>query len=474
MVRVANSVRRTDRVRTLHDGFRALQLALVSSRTKIFHSLILVPCGVFCILAYCFGLEALLRRAGISFPPSVAGLILLLAFLLLSEVVLGNARTKKIVSVVDVPASEDDSAELVGIIRDNASEAPSNALSPPARPATVLGGITAPPPPGETIPPHSSPEVSQNEAFANNISDTYPPPEVPGLSPRVRLWAARISGHMHTAIYVSILLAGIPVYYVTGYAMPAQLGGCVLCYFATLYIPMRYRAYLHPLVVSSGASILIIWTLAAIRKDSLQTALQDFKTGMNFYSLLAVPDKRRAPGAGDMFGAALDAGIVALALPMHQYRRELKEHFLVILLPSLTLAVGSLFAYPVACYAIGIDAQRSLSLASRSLTVALAIPATENLGGDVGAAAAVAVMSGILGVLVGQRMLNWMRIPKDDYITRGITLGANSSAIITALLLQSDPRAAAMSSLSMSLLGTITVSLTSIPPVASVVRSLVL
>lgn len=61
----------------------------------------------------------------------------------------------------------------------------------------------------------------------------------------------------------------------------------------------------------------------------------------------------------------------------------------------------------------------------------------------------------------------------DDYVTRGVTLGVNSSAIATALLLNSDPRAAALSSLSMSLFGTITVLFTSIPPVASLVRSLV-
>lgn len=61
----------------------------------------------------------------------------------------------------------------------------------------------------------------------------------------------------------------------------------------------------------------------------------------------------------------------------------------------------------------------------------------------------------------------------DDYVTRGITLGVNSSAIGTALLLRTDPRAAALSSLSMTLFGTITVLLTSIPPVASVIRGLV-
>jgi putative effector of murein hydrolase len=58
----------------------------------------------------------------------------------------------------------------------------------------------------------------------------------------------------------------------------------------------------------------------------------------------------------------------------------------------------------------------------------------------------------------------------DDYVTRGVTLGANSSAIATALLLVSDPRAAALSSLSMSLFGIITLALTSVPSVVAAVR----
>jgi len=60
----------------------------------------------------------------------------------------------------------------------------------------------------------------------------------------------------------------------------------------------------------------------------------------------------------------------------------------------------------------------------------------------------------------------------DDYVTRGVTLGGNSSAIATALLLMSDPRAAALSSLSMSLFGTITVALTSVPPIAHAIKGL--
>lgn len=60
----------------------------------------------------------------------------------------------------------------------------------------------------------------------------------------------------------------------------------------------------------------------------------------------------------------------------------------------------------------------------------------------------------------------------DDYITRGVTLGGNSSALATALLLVTDPRAAAFSSLAMGLFGTITVALTSVPAVADIIAHL--
>lgn len=70
-----------------------------------------------------------------------------------------------------------------------------------------------------------------------------------------------------------------------------------------------------------------------------------------------------------------------------------------------------------------------------------------------------AILSGIIGVLVGGYILKFLRIPPgralprmrliiDDYVTRGVTLGINASAISTAQLLATDPRTAALSSLS--------------------------
>lgn len=58
-------------------------------------------------------------------------------------------------------------------------------------------------------------------------------------------------------------------------------------------------------------------------------------------------------------------------------------------------------------------------------------------------------------------------------MTTGVVFGVNSSAIATAMLLQKDRRAAALSSLSMSVFGILFVVLTVIPAIATYVRGLV-
>ncbi|KAI8627111.1 LrgB-like family-domain-containing protein [Xylariaceae sp. FL1651] len=274
---------------------------------------------------------------------------------------------------------------------------------------------------------------------ASNEHQADLPTQVPVLYPRAIRCAAIIPGRLDLIIYAMLfVIVGIPVFYTVGYAMPLQLTFSVLTYFTAMSLPQTWREY------RTGANYLKLWD-----------------------------GTHQLPGSGDIFSSVLDASIVSLALPMYQYRRELKEHFLAIVLPNVLISIGSLFAYPYICFTIGMSAQRSLAFAARSLTLALAIPAIGNLGGDSNTVAALAIVSGITGVLIGQRMLALMKIPDDDYVTRGVTMGANSSAIATALLLRTDPRAAALSSLSMSIFGAITVLLTSIPPIAAVVRSLV-
>jgi putative effector of murein hydrolase len=312
---------------------------------------------------------------------------------------------------------------------------------------------------------------------------------------RSQRWAAFINGNIDRLVYLILFIfIGLPIYYTTSYAMPAQITFSILTYFAALALPSNWKKVLHPVLVSSFLSVIGFWIIGLIRGNSLTESLGDYKTGTRYIQLWDGEKGLQAPGAGDVFGTVLDASIVALALPMFQYRKELKQHFFAIFIPNITCSIAVLFGYPPICYAIGISSGRSLAFAVRSLTLALAKPAAVNLGGDSNTVAAICIMSGIFGALIGPKILQWLRIPEginpkfcarsspcsswlltlaDDYVTRGVTLGGNSSAIATALLLLSDPRAAALSSLSMSLFGIITVVLTSVPPVVTVIRFLV-
>ena len=230
---------------------------------------------------------------------------------------------------------------------------------------------------------------------------------------RSQRWAFFINSNFDKLTYtILFLFVGLPLYYTTSYAMPCHLTLNVLAYFFAIALPPKYKQFLHPVLVSSLITVLAIWILGLARGDSLTTTLSAYKTGTTYLKLWRSEKHLPLPGAGDIFSSVLDTSIVALALPMYTYRFELQRHFLAIVVPNVAISIASLFGYPALCYAIGISSTRSLAFAGRSLTLALAIPAVENLGGDSNAVAAIAIMSGILGVLIGPWMLKKLRIPE--------------------------------------------------------------
>ena len=337
------------------------------------------------------------------------------------------------------------------------------------------GGLEDLLPPERVRDPNSirnahGPPVPQNNESAASISR---PTQLPPPLSRAQRWATHLTSHIDIYTYALFFVAiGLPVYYAMDYPMPAQLCLNVLAYFAALALPATWRRYLHPVLVSSAITIVAIWILALTRRDTLQDGLRAYSTKTKYLQLWDGVRGLRKPGAGDIFSSVLDVSIVALAMPMFQYRSELQRHMKIILAPLLPLVGLSLFGYPAFCKYLLDDPRHSLAFTARSLTLALATPTGDNLGGDPSLLAVLAIMSGILGVLFGPTLLAWLGVPEDDYITRGITLGANSSAIATAMLLTTDPRAAALSSLIMSLFGTVVVAMSSIPPVVRLVQQL--
>ncbi|THZ81801.1 hypothetical protein D6C84_06323 [Aureobasidium pullulans] len=370
-------------------------------------------------------------------------------------------QTRHDSSASEVPTVQSLSTQVAA---DESSPSPPNGLADIQAPSKAMNP--------DSVTGTGGPPVASNTIASSRINVPIRHDAAPLTRPQ--RWAAFVSVNFDILTYGALFLfVGVPIYYGVGYAMPVQLSLNIVLYFAALRLPPKYRTYLHPVLVSSAFTILGIWILALIRQNSLKDGLRAYTTNTKYTQLWDNDQGLQPPGAGDMFGSVLDVSIVALSLPMYRYRNELKARFMTIIVPNVVVSIGSLFAYPMFCYHIGISAPRGLAFASRSLTLALATPATKNLGGDSFTVAPLCIFSGIAGVVVGPLGLDLLRIPKDDYITRGITLGANSSAVATALLLTTDPRAAAFSSLSMGLLGTITVALTSVPPLVGIIRNLV-
>lgn len=140
------------------------------------------------------------------------------------------------------------------------------------------------------------------------------------------------------------------------------------------------------------------------------------------------------------------------------------------MIPCIVIALGSFFAYPPLCYNIGISPSRSLAFVARSVTLALALPVVESLEGSTSLVAVVGILSGIVGVLIGAKVLKLLKVRDDDYVTKGISIGINSSAIGSAHLLVTDPRAGALSSLAFFVFGTTLVILAAVTPLVRIIQ----
>lgn len=332
------------------------------------------------------------------------------------QLILGTSK-RAITERAEEMGNEDDSmplAEVTGAAQSQASTSATPAES--LNDLTTASNLEVPsrtqdPSEIRTTEPFADPSTETRVATSQTIFRQTAP-----LLTRPEVWAAKIRLNLDRITWtILFLFVGIPIYYSIGYAMPAQITFNILAYLAAVSLPTSWKRILHPVLVSSAITVLGLYILGAMRGQSLDSTLADYSTGTTYLKLWHDESNLPAPGAADILKSVLDVSIVAFALPMFQYRKELQRHFSAIVIPNVAISIASLFGYPAICYAIGISPKRSLSFAARSLTLALATPSVSNLGGDANTVAALAIMSGILGSLIGQKILNWLRIPEGKF-----------------------------------------------------------
>ena len=96
-----------------------------------------------------------------------------------------------------------------------------------------------------------------------------------------------------------------------------------------------------------------------------------------------------------------------------------------------------------------------VTLLPKSITTAIGMGVSEELGGIVTITVAVIIITGILGSVLGEFLLKVFRIKEP--IAKGLALGTASHAIGTAKAMELGPVEGAMSSLAIAVAGLLTV-----------------
>jgi putative effector of murein hydrolase len=167
---------------------------------------------------------------------------------------------------------------------------------------------------------------------------------------------------------------------------------------------------------------------------------------------LEIPYQRYFSGA-QFIHFLLGPAVVALALPLWQRRQELRRHVLALLGAALLGGAASALSAFVIAWALGVPDDVALSLIPKSVTAPVAMGLAQALGGVAELAAIFAVVSGLIGAILGRTVFGLLAEGTDAqaWMRRGFSLGTVSHGIGAARALQVSHQAGAYAGLALAM-----------------------
>ena len=156
----------------------------------------------------------------------------------------------------------------------------------------------------------------------------------------------------------------------------------------------------------------------------------------------------------------LTPATVCLAIPLYEQFELLKSNCAAIILGIASGVVTSLVTVLVLSVVFGLTHEQYVTLLPKSITTAIGMGVSEELGGIQTITVAVIIVTGVLGNVIGEGVCKLFRITEP--ISRGLALGTAAHAIGTAKALEMGEIEGAMSSLSIAVAGILTVALSSV------------
>ena len=218
-------------------------------------------------------------------------------------------------------------------------------------------------------------------------------------------------------------------------------------YVLALGIQKRFKsAWLNPLLISCVVIILLLLV-----------------TGIDYNVFLY--GKLKADGSYDgtgaiMFQNLLTPTTVCLAIPLYEKLRYLKKYPVAILGGILAGTVACLTSILLLSMLFGFDHTQYVTLLPKSITTAIGMGVSEELGGIPSVTVACIVSTGIIGNVLSGGVLKLFSIHHP--VAQGVAIGTASHAIGTARAREFGAVQEAMSGLSIAVCGLMTVVLASL------------
>ena len=189
------------------------------------------------------------------------------------------------------------------------------------------------------------------------------------------------------------------------------------------------KVYLNPLLIA----IILVIVFLLLTGISYET----YQYGAKYLSYLLTPVT------------------VCLAVPLYKQMETLKKNLAAILISigiGCVVHAGILIAVTVLCK---MDQQLLLSVMSKSVTTAIALGITGEIGGIQGITVIGVMVAGISGAVVGPTLLKLFHITEP--VAQGLAMGSASHAVGTSKAIELGEIQAAMSSLAIVVTGILTV-----------------
>ena len=151
----------------------------------------------------------------------------------------------------------------------------------------------------------------------------------------------------------------------------------------------------------------------------------------------------------------LTPATVCLAIPLYEQWNLLKKYYQAVILGIASGVLTSLTTVFVLAKLMGLDHKEYVTLLPKSITTAIGMGVSEELGGYVTITVAVIVVTGVFGNIFGELICKIFKITHP--ISKGLAFGSSSHAIGTAKAIELGEVEGAMSGLAIAVTGIRTV-----------------